>query len=308
MPVLGGFAERRPGGGRGGSGALAGPWAVCSNPGCESGWLRWWRGRRAPVFEGGWLCGPRCARAVVRAAAARELRGREDPPAAHRHRVPLGLLLLSQGAITGAQLRAALARQRALGGRLGLWLEREHGVDERVVARALATQWGCPALSAEGHSAEKTAWVAPRLFVDAFGFLPLRPAGGALLYVGFEDRVDRCVALAVGRMAGLRVEAGVVGGREFAAAHRRMLAAAFPPARMVEAAGVDALAGAFARAVEEARPAEARLVRMRDYLWLRMWRRLPAPGDPAGSFEDVVGSLADPRSDPGSDPGADWRA
>ena len=38
-------------------------------------------------------------------------------------------------------------------------------------------------------------------------------------------------------MTGLRVEAGVVNRSVFAPAHRRMLAAAFPLARMVEACG-----------------------------------------------------------------------
>jgi len=274
---------------------------VCANPGCASGWLRLWRGRHSPVFEGGWLCGPRCTRAMVRAAVARELEGQDPEPAPHRHRVPLGLLLLSHGAITPAQLRAALARQRISGGRLGSWLEGEHGVEERAITRALGVQWGCPVLSVENHSPERVAALVPRLFLDAFGFVPLRLAGSTLLYVGFEDRIDRCVGLAIERMTGLKVEAGMVDGRAFAAAHRRMLAAAFPPARMVEAEGVDALAAAFSSIVEEVRPVEARLVRMRDYLWLRLWRRFEGDasravgfaGFPAGPVEDILGWLAD---------------
>ena len=278
--------------------------AICANPDCASGWLRLWRGRRSPVFEGGWLCGERCTRAMVRAAVARELQGQAPEAALHRHRVPLGLLLLSQGAITRAQLRAALIRQKSSGGRLGGWLEREHGLEERAITRALGVQWGCPVLTIENHSPERVAGLVPRLFIDAFGFLPLRLAGSALLYVGFEDRIDRCVGLAIERMTGLRVEAGMVDGRAFSAAQQRMLAAAFPPARMVEAEGVDALAAAFARIVEEARPAEARLVRMRDYLWLRLWRRSEGDasratgfaGFPGGAVEDILGWVADSRA------------
>jgi hypothetical protein len=241
---------------------------------------------------------------MVKAAVARELSGQEPEPAPHRHRVPLGLLLLSQGAITRAQLRSALARQRESGGRLGEWLQAEHGIEERAITRALGVQWGCPVLAVESHSPERVAALVPRLFVDAFGFLPLRPAGSALLYVGFEDRVDRCVGLAIERMTGLRVEAGVVDGRAYAAAHRRLLGTSFPPARMVEAEGADALGAAFARIVEEARPEEARVVRMRDYLWLRLWRRYAGEasravsfaGFPAGPVEDVLGWLSGPRA------------
>ena len=285
-------------------GMASGLLAICANSACTSGWLRLWRGRQTPVFEGGWLCGAHCTGALVREAVARELKGQDPAPAVHRHRVPLGLLLLSQGAITRDQLRAALARQRLSGGRLGMWLEREHGIEERVITRALGVQWGCPVLTLEHHSPERVAGLVPRLFVDAFGFLPLRLAGSALLYVGFEDRVDHCIGLAIERMTGLRVEAGVVDGRVFAPAHRRMLTAAFPLARMVEAAGAGALAATFARILEEVRPVESRIVRMRDYLWLRMWRRFEGDaaravgfgGFPVGPVEDVIGRLADSRA------------
>ena len=56
----------------------------------------------------------------------------------------------------------------------------------------------------------------PRLFVDAFGALPLRVAAGKLLYLGFEDRLDPVLALAVERMSGLRVESGLVQESLFA--------------------------------------------------------------------------------------------
>ena len=34
----------------------------CANPACASGWLKFWRSRSAPVFEGGWSCSPACTR------------------------------------------------------------------------------------------------------------------------------------------------------------------------------------------------------------------------------------------------------
>lgn len=304
MPVLGDSAERGGPAGREGAPVrpLAGLLPACSNPHCSSGWLRLWRARRTPVFEGGWVCGPECVRARIRAAVVREMEGMDGGAAVHRHRVPLGLVLLSQGAVGREQLRAALARQRVSGGRVGMWLEREQGVEERAVTRALGAQWGAPVLTLDQHSPEKVAPLVPRLLVDAFGLLPLRVAGLALLYLGFEDRIDRSASFAIERMSRLRVEAGLVAGRAFAAAHRRLLAASFPPARLVEAAGVDALVGALGRAGEEARPVEARLVRMHDYFWLRMWRE-PEGAGTAGAFpprraavEDFLCSLADRRA------------
>jgi hypothetical protein len=280
--------------------AGAGFFPVCANSGCSSGWLRLWRARQTPVFEGGWLCGPQCTRTLVRAAVAREMQGHQEPIAAHRHRVPLGLVLVSQGAITPGQLKAALARQKVSGGRLGMWLRRDHGVEERVITRALGAQWGCPVLSLDNHSPERVAALAPRLFLDAFGVLPLRRAGALLLYLGYEDRIDRCVNFAIERMTGLRVEAGLVDGGEFARAHACMLGAAFPPARLIEAGNADAMAATFTRILEETKPAESRLVRMHDYYWLRMWKRREGAADPAAArigwrldaVEDVLGSLA----------------
>jgi hypothetical protein len=305
MPVLGedasggkGAEIPRPEAAAGGSAAPArrgaGVLPLCGNPACASGWLRLWRARQAPVFEGGWLCGAACTGAVVRAALAREMDGREEPPAAHRHRIPLGLVLVSQGAISPEQLKAALSRQKACGGRLGGWLRREHGVEERVVTKGLAAQWGCPVLSLGSHAPGKMAALVPRLLLDVFGVLPLRQAGGRLLYLGFADGIDRCVGFAIERMTGLRVEAGLVDGGDFARAHARLLEESFPPSRLIEAGSREALAASLARIVEGAKPAESRLVRIRDYYWLRMWRRRARLEARLDSVEDVLGSLAGP--------------
>ena len=268
---------------------------LCVNPGCASSWLRLWRARQTPVFEGGWLCGAECTRAVVRAAVAREMDGRQEAVVMHRHRIPLGLVLISQGAITAEQLKAALSRQKVSGGRLGMWLRREHGIEERVVTRGLAAQWGCPVLLLDNHAPGKMASLVPRLLLDVFGVLPLRQAGGRLLYLGYADGIDRCVNFAIERMTGLRVEAGLVDGAEFGRAHARMLREAFPPARLIEAASADALAAVFTRILEASKPSESRLVRIRDYYWLRMWRRRAGMETRLDLVEDVLGSLVGPE-------------
>ena len=142
------------------------------------------------------------------------------------------------------------------------------------MTRALGLQWSCPVLGLEFHDPEGLTALVPRLFVDAFGALPLRVAAGKILYLGFEDRLDPALALAVERMTGLRVESGSgarsrsSGPRIRACSRRR-----FPAVELIEAA-IGAGAGqALAKSVERARPVEARLVRVHDCLWLRMWRR-----------------------------------
>jgi len=266
---------------------------TCANPDCGSGWLHLWRSRQAPVFEGGWSCSTACTAARVASAVRRELDGRAVAQEIHRHRIPLGLVMLEQGWITSGQLRQALDAQRVAGaGRLGHWLERQQGVSEQLVTRALGLQWSCPVMPLEFHDAEALAVLVPRLFVDAFGALPLRMAAGKLLYLGFEDRLDPILALAVERMSGLRVESGLVAESQFGPAHTRMLSAKFSAVELIEAVSEQAVARALAKSIEQARPVASRLVRVHDCLWLRMWRRPQSgPIPERGSTMDVICSI-----------------
>ena len=187
---------------------------------------------------------PACTLARVEAALGREMDARGAVHArTYRHRIPLGLAMLEQGWITPIALRTALAAQRTAGsGRLGEWLVRQRSSSEELVTRALGLQWGCPVLSMEFHNPEDLTALLPRLFIDAFGALPLRVAAGRILYLGFEDRVDPALALATERMTGLHVEAGLVRGSFFRPAHARALESRFPSVELIEAATEQALA------------------------------------------------------------------
>jgi hypothetical protein len=201
--------------------------------------------------------------------------------------------MLEQGWITNGQLRQALGAQKtARGGRLGHWLVEHQGVSEGLVTRALGVQWSCPVLTAEFHDAEALAALAPRLFVDAFGALPLRVAAGRLLYLGFEDRLDPVLALALERMTGLRVESGLVPGSQFRLAHARALHARYPSAELLEASSEPAAVQTLSRSLERARPVGSRLVRVHDCLWLRMWRHPQVGALPeAGAVKDLICSV-----------------
>jgi hypothetical protein len=253
-----------------------------------------WRSRSAPVFEGGWNCSAACTAERIEAALRREMDGRGSSSENHRHRIPLGLVMLEQGWITASQLRQAMDAQRVAGaGRLGHWLVRQLGVSEQLVTRALGLQWSCPVLPLEFHDAEGLTALVPRLFIDAFGALPLRVAAGKLVYLGFEDRLDPVMALAVERMTGLRVESGLVQGTLFRQAHARMLDARFPAVELIEAASEPAAVHALSKSIERTRPAESRLVRVHDCLWLRMWHRPQnGPLPERDSILDLICSIA----------------
>jgi len=223
----------------------------------------------------------------------RELQGRCAASEVHRHRIPLGLIMMEQGWISADQIRLALEAQRAAGGgRIGHWLMRQAHIDEQLVTRALGLQWSCPVLPLGFHDAEALTVLLPRLFIDAFGALPLRVAAGRLLYLGFEERLDPVLALAIERMTGLRTESGLVQGTLFRPAQTRMLNARFPAVELIEASSESAAVQAIAGSIEKKRTVEARLVSAHECLWLRMWTRRQRGTLPEiDSIEDLICSV-----------------
>jgi len=312
MPLVGPTDGRERAGAARSLGARVGSlFPRCANPHCATGWMRLWRGRRTPGFEGGWACSPECMRALVAAAVRREMDG-GAVPSPHTHRVPMGLLLVEQGRITPDQLHAALAGQRqaaeSRGGnlRLGEWLLRSGVLQESALTRALSAQWNCPVLSLAGARPAEMVSAMPQFFSEAFDALPVRTRGSRLVYLAFSGRVDRTLSYAVERMTGLRVAAGIAPASEFAAAQQQFLAAAAPPVRFLEAPSSWVLVRALTKVMEAARPVEARLARVHDYFWLRIWRRAADPGlPPAGVVEDLVATLGAPAAPGRRNPG--WR-
>lgn len=264
----------------------------CSNPKCDSGWLHLLRSRSVPVFEGGWNCSAECTQIRLEKAIQRERSIDLDPPADLPFRVPLGTLMLQKGWISKDQLEKALEGQQLTGnGRLGEFL-REEGVNEQFITRALGIQRNCPVLASDEHDPYAFASLIPKIFVETFGALPMRLALGKILYLGFEDRLDPLFAEALGRMHGFRVENGIVQESSFRAARKRMLEVKFPSTEVLEAVSEEALARSLTRAIERAKPLEAKLVRVNDFLWLRMWRVCQiGPIPPVEEVQDVICSI-----------------
>lgn len=252
---------------------------TCMNVDCKSSWLRLWRRRNVPRFEGQWACSPECMQVLIEQAVERELGdGTPLEPQKHKHRIPLGLLMLSQGWITSEQLRRALDAQRATGGkeRIGVWLMRQSNVSEEQVARALGMQWGCPVLSPANYQPERVSTLIPRVLLGAYGMVPLHSGSSRLAYLAFEDRTDSSVAFAVERMSGMRVEAGVVAASKFLLVREQIMEAAFPKTQVMEVSASSTVVKTIAEVIERVRPHQAKLVRMHRYFWLRLWHS-PAP-------------------------------
>ena len=261
----------------------------CSNPACRTPWLQLFRPRTRPIFESGWTCSRECTEVQLRLAVRRELDGRVQAQETHRHRIPLGLLMLEKGWITPQQLRRAVETQRRSGVlRIGEWLVRHGATDEDLVTRALGMQWGCPVLSLRNRGMTGKQ-LFPRLFIDAFGALPVQGSSGRILYLGFEQSVDPALAFSLERIEGARVECGIVQSSEY----RNLLHAtdnrSFPSIQMAEATSDFAAAHTLAKSIERAGPMSSRLVRVHEWLWLRMVLGSSALHDPGGAYiSDVL--------------------
>ena len=245
---------------------------TCANMQCETTWTAPWRNRKRPIFEGQWGCSGRCVLELVRLAIRRETGDTiHDVPLQHRHRIPLGLLLLSEGWITHSQLQHGLRIQRECGGRIGEILVSECGVDPDRITRGLSLQWSCPVLDTSAFSPRAMALVAPSIFIHQFGMLPIRVAGSKILYLGFEDRLDAASALALEQMTGLKIESGLVETKGYEAARRALLESEGVPLREESCDERDAMASRVTAILEQKQPVAAKIVRLHHYYWLRLW-------------------------------------
>ena len=277
----------------------------CGNPECLKGWTMPWRNRRRPVFEDHWGCSTRCLQVIVRRALRREradIRVVPDEDFPHRHRVPLGLVMLGQGLITQIQLRAALDAQRRAGeGRIGDWLKRECGLSPAQITHGLSAQWNCPVLPLDGFCPGAMSLTVPRLVVEELDLLPLRVAGSRILYMAFKNRLNAAAAFAVEQMTGLNVVSGLLDDASFDAARSRLLESEFVKVDQQTVIDTDSMVNKMIGILEATQPVGARVVRIQQHYWLRTWLesgalsgvgRLPATGEDVMDTLFTIGPLA----------------
>ena len=166
---------------------------TCASPFCPrppSLWQRWWARHEGIWLGERWYCSPDCFQVgVFRRLEGAVFATRRDPKP---NRLPLGLVLLSQGDISDAQLRQALQRQRAAqSGKLGEWLVTMGAVSEQQITAALAVQQGCPVFPASQCRPLPAAIHWPTPLVHSYGAVPVfYNRAHSSLYVGFRQGIS----------------------------------------------------------------------------------------------------------------------
>ena len=196
----------------------------CAHSGCEYRAL--WR-RLLPVhgiqLQQQWYCSPQCFEHAARRCFSRASTTPAAPPRG-QHRIPLGLVLLSRGQLSNAQLRSALQAQRESGrGRIGQWLEKLGFATEQQVTAAMGMQWACPVLpaSAVGSAADFAATL-PIGLLESFRMLPVHFSRERVLYLAFSEGVDYTALYAIEQALQCRTEACLIGTTTMDAALARL--------------------------------------------------------------------------------------
>ncbi|HEY1808287.1 MAG TPA: hypothetical protein VGG42_06975 [Acidobacteriaceae bacterium] len=198
--------------------------------------------------------------------------------------MPLSLILLQQGRISEEQLREAKRDRPCADGTSGegagleSWLLNSGLLSEAALTRAISAQWNCPVFSVSENRPEEMGSAIPPFLSEALGALPVRVSGGKLLYLAFSGPIDRSLSYAVEHITGMRIAAGVARASEFRREQTRFLSGHSPRTRFLEAEDRRALAGGIAAWLEREQPVEARLARIHQLWWLRIWRREPGGG------------------------------
>jgi hypothetical protein len=173
--------------------------------------MRWWQG--ATLLDGMRYCAPRCFEDAARQRFAR-ICGTIPALKPVEHRVPLGLIMLSRGELSRAQLRAALEAQRAKGcRRVGEWLTELGFASQQQVTSALALQWACPVLTTPINPDGRCLRLIPFRILETYRILPLQFVEPTrTFYLAFADGIDYAVLAAVEHVLRCRTEACLISG------------------------------------------------------------------------------------------------
>jgi hypothetical protein len=264
--------------------------AVCGLPDCHSKLLmRAVPGNRAGMHVGEtWYCSPDCFATNSRGTlSSLSMSCVVEMP--RNPRLPLGLALLSKGALDEGQLRFATERSQLEGVSLETILI-EHGiVSEKQLAAARATQWGYPVLG-QDPAAQIVEADLPASLLRLCSAAPLHySAKTKRLVLGFVNRVEHGLLQSIEQITGCRAEPCFITPADFREQMERLTQVAGYEEVVVEnpgnAAQMARTLGGFAL---EVTAREATFAKCKSSIWARISGR-------RGTV-DVIFSLKNPAA------------
>ena len=248
----------------------------CQNPLCSNAKRSWlWRLQRPRGIwlNTAWYCSAECfEQGAIEVFSRFNLRMERARSA--RYRLPLGLLLLSKGLITGQHLQEALKAQReSQTGRLGQWLRQQGIVSEEQVTAALGVQWGIPVFHlAQSSGFAECARMTPLPIMESsrMALIHYLPTSRSL-YVAFSDGIDFAALRALEQMLDCNTQPCVIGESEMAEAMEAIRQLPRPSETMLDCPRDSTKLAATTREWAESNDADkVRAVLAPEYIWARL--------------------------------------
>lgn len=217
-----------------------------------------------------WYCSADCF-AVAAGTRIASLTGPNVLEMPHSPRLSVGLVMLSKGYLTDAQLRLASSQSQLCGEDLETALLRLGLATERQLTAARAAQWGYPVLEQE-HMGKPVESDIPSILLQSCSAVPLHCSTAAKrLLLGFVRRVDHSLLNSVEQVTGFRGEPCFITPTDFAEQMERLTAAPKFEQVVFEDTKTPAQMGkTIGGMVVEVGLREARFSHCRDYVWIRL--------------------------------------
>jgi hypothetical protein len=161
-----------------------------------------------------WYCSSICFASAAEEELSELVTSVQDHPS-RVERMPLGLMLVSRGLLTSAELREVREEQREEGGDIGELLVRRGSVSEKEITAVRAAQWGCPVFEVPKHAAQPCIRI-PSVLMQFYSVIPLHyVAATNTLLVGFVHGVEYGLLYAIERMTGCKTQPCFVTPSDF---------------------------------------------------------------------------------------------
>jgi len=185
--------------------------------------LRQISARKAGIrMRDAWYCSSLCFTSAAEEELSELLKSGVEH-GTHVSRMPLGLILMSQGLLTSAQFKEVTGEQKEVGGEIGELLVRRGSVSEMQVAAVRATQWGCPVFAMPKRQLNPGIHV-PSTLLKRYSAVPLHyVAATKLLLVGFVRGVEYGLLYAIEQLTGCKTQPCFVTPSDFQAQTHRNL-------------------------------------------------------------------------------------